>query len=161
MAKQRRSSNDVLDADLLNAFSEAIKPRQLDNERKTALHARILSRIRNPSPPPEGTLTIRAHEGKWFCAAPLVEIKVLYRDTAQNVQTTLWRVQPGAVVPSHFHTQVEECLVLEGEIKVGDHYVGQGDMHIALPGHTHPHLESPNGALLLLRSEIRDWPRAG
>jgi quercetin dioxygenase-like cupin family protein len=159
MSKERRSTREVLDADSLKAISEAIKPRTLDKDRKAALRGRILDRIRQSAPAPEGTLTIRADEREWHAIAPLVEIKVLYRDEAQNVQTTLWRVRPGARVEAHSHTLVEECLVLEGEIKVGDHYVRQGDMHIALPGHIHPPIESPTGALLLLRSEIRELPR--
>lgn len=156
MAKRPKSEEDVLDADSLNTISEAIVPRALDKDRKAALRNRILDKIRESAPAPEGTLTIRASEGKWHAVTPLIEIKVLYRDVAQNVQTMLWRVKPGAKVPAHKHTIVEECLVLEGEIKVGDHYVRKGDMHIALPGHWHPMLESPNGAVFLLRAELQE-----
>jgi quercetin dioxygenase-like cupin family protein len=160
MAKQGATPDDVLDSASVTAISEALKPNPLTAERKESMRARILDRINTAIPAPEGTITVRADERGWIAVTPLIDIKVLYRDIQQNAQTMLWRVQPGASVPPHYHHLTEECLVLEGEIKVGDHTVRQGDMHIALAGHTHPMLESPTGALLLLRAEIQDWPTA-
>ncbi|MEE4376044.1 MAG: cupin domain-containing protein [Candidatus Competibacteraceae bacterium] len=161
MAKHQATPDNELDSTSAKAISEAVKPHPLTAERKESMRSRILNRIATtPAPAPAGTLTVRADERGWIAITPQIEIKVLHRDLEQNVQTTLWRVQPGAFVPPHYHQLNEECLVLEGEIKVGDHIVRQGDMHIALAGHTHPKVESTTGALLLLRAEIQDWPSA-
>ena len=75
-------------------------------------------------------------------------------------QTVLLRLQPNAVLHGHPHTLEEECLVLEGEISIGDHVIRQGDMHIAEPGCEHPDLTTTAGALLMVRSEIHAAPAA-
>lgn len=162
MANQRATpDDDRLDSSSVTAISEALKPHPLTAERKESMRSRILNRIgAEPVPAPAGTITVRAGEKDWVALTPLIEVQVLYRDVKENVQTALWRVQPGASVPPHYHNLTEECLVLEGELKVGDHIVRQGDMHIALAGHSHPTLESPTGALLFLRTEIMEFPTA-
>ena len=147
----------VMDSFILSAIAGALQLRELLPERRAALRARILARIKEV-PPPAGTATIRADEGDWIVLDPLVEMKLLRRDEAHNNQTALWRLKPGAVVASHPHTLEEECLVLEGEISIGGHSVRAGDMHIARPGYDHPILMSAGGALLLVRSEIDAWP---
>ena len=48
------------------------------------------------------------------------------------------------------HADDEECLVLEGEVSVGDLRLRAGDFHVAARGSQHPRLESRPGALLLL-----------
>jgi len=162
MAKQpAEMDDDRLDSSSATAISEALKPHPLTAERKELMRSRILDRISAaPVPAPAGTITIRADEKDWIALTPLIDIKVLHQDVTQNVQTALWRVRPGASVPPHYHNLTEECLVLEGELKVGDHAVRKGDMHIALAGHTHPMIESPTGALLFLRTEIMEFPTA-
>lgn len=83
---------------------------------------------------------------------------MLRRNREGNNQTVLLRLHPGGVIPGHWHTVEEECLVLEGEIKLGDYRVRQGDMHICSPGYAHPDITSETGALLLVRSEISYQP---
>ncbi len=141
-----------LDETTLFAFLQALKPRELGAQQRESLRSRILSRIGAPAP--EGTSTVRAGEGGWSHITPLVEIKVLRRDLESRNQTVLYRLHPGAELPGHPHTQDEECLVLDGEIHIGDHVVRRGDMHIANAGSMHPPVSSPLGALLLVRSEI-------
>ncbi|MEZ5582301.1 MAG: cupin domain-containing protein [Candidatus Competibacteraceae bacterium] len=119
MANQRTTPDERLDSSSVKAISEALKPYPLTAERKESMRSHILNRITAAAPAPEGTITVRAEEGRWIAITPLIDIKVLHRDTHQNVQTALWRVQPGAFVPPHYHHLTEECLVLEGEIKVG------------------------------------------
>ena len=52
------------------------------------------------------------------------------------------------------HTQEEECVVLEGEVLIGEHCFRAGDVHIARPGATHVGLRTRTGCLLYIRSEI-------
>ena len=155
MAKNRQPNTEVLDVVALTAISQAVKALEPSPDRKAAMRARIFNRLKD-APPPEGTATIRAGEGGWIEVMPLVEMKLLRRDPVNNNQTALWRLKPGAIVPCHAHRLEEECWVVEGEIKIGDHYVRQGDMHIAQPGYDHPPIESACGALLLVRAEISD-----
>ena len=145
----------MLDTESLNAISEAIKPYPLSQERKESIRARLLDRI---NPPPEGTRTVRAGEMKWYPISPLIEVKMLRQDREQKNQTVLLRLKPGAVIPGHMHAMEEECLVLEGEIKVSGHLVRQGDMHICKPGYAHPDIITETGAVLLVRTEIDYQP---
>jgi quercetin dioxygenase-like cupin family protein len=146
---------DALDAAAIAELAEAIEAQTPSPARRDAMQERILTRVR--AEPPPGTRTLRAREGDWIRVAPQIEIKVLNEDRARNSQTTLWRLQPGAVLPAHEHDADEECLVLEGEIHFGNYYVRAGDYHLASAGRRHPDIESSEGALFLIRGEIREF----
>ncbi len=148
----------ALELELIAELAAAVRPEQPPSDRIEALRARILGRVRAPAP--DGTSTIRFREGDWIRIAPLIEVKVLRQNRRRNFQTALWRLQPGAVLPTHHHAVDEECLVLSGEIHVGDHYVRTGDYHVAHAGHDHPNIESAEGALLLIRGELWDFAHA-
>jgi len=47
---------------------------------------------------------------------PGIEIKVLYSD-ASGITTALFKLDPGAVVPLHEHTALEQTFVLEGHAR--------------------------------------------
>ena len=153
MAKKTApETTPVLDYTSLNAIIEAIKPQPLAEDRKTAMRKRLFDRIQ-PSAP-QNTRTLRSQDMQWLKILPNVEMKILNQDHENKYQTALWRLQPGAVVPSHPHDIEEECWVIEGEIKIGDHLVRQGDMHIALAGSRHADMTTDVGALLLVRGQI-------
>lgn len=98
----------------------------------------------------------RKNDGQWQQILPGVSIKVLREDQAGQNQTTLWRLQAGASVPRHQHSQDEECLVLEGSIwHAGTEYF-PGDYLLAPVGMLHDSLSSPNGAMFLIRGEMID-----
>ncbi|MGV6808755.1 MAG: cupin domain-containing protein [bacterium] len=102
------------------------------------------------------TLTIRAKEGEWVEIRPKVKIKPLYLDRQAGSRSFLMQLQPGASWPTHEHTYDEECIVLEGDVRIGDLSVSAGDYHLAPKGVTHGELTSDNGALLFLRAGISD-----
>jgi anti-sigma factor ChrR (cupin superfamily) len=143
---------DVLDRTAVQHMAAALRPAELCQAERDSMHERIMGRIQSDAP--AGTVTIRGAEMRWMTAGPGVEVKVLRMDRERNDQTVLIRMLPGAVVVGHRHTQEEECLVLEGEVFIGDHRLGQGDMHVARPGATHAPIRAPTGALLLIRSEM-------
>lgn len=157
MAKKKQQGK-ALDVKDLMLLAEAVAPAALSEKRKSAMRERILSRIEPQAP--AHTITRRARDVQWLRIMPKVEVKVLRYDRKQMNQTVLIRLHPGAVFPGHAHTQEEECLVLEGEVKVGEHPLYEGDMHIAKPGCVHPDISTVNGALLLIRSEISELPLA-
>lgn len=77
-----------------------------------------------------------------------IEMKILFKDEQRGVMTALFRWQPGAKLPMHEHTDIEQSFVLEGslcdfegECKAGDYaWRPAGSKHDAW---------SPNGCLLL------------
>ena len=142
----------VIDPASLDALSQAVKPQPLSDERKQAMRARLLSRVATEAPP--GTRTVRADKGRWYPVTEHIDIKILHLDPERNEQIALLRCRPGAVIASHPHTKDEESYVLEGEIRIGQHVIRQGDLHIASAGCQHADLIAEQGALLLLRSEI-------
>jgi anti-sigma factor ChrR (cupin superfamily) len=142
----------VLGDSLVAQMSAGLNHSTLSHSARQALHQRILKNIQTQAP--EGTFTIRAADMQWVNAGPGVEVKVLRKDAERNDQTVLIRMQPGSVVVGHPHTQEEECLILEGEIFIGDYRLSAGDMHVARPGVVHAPIRAPRGALLMIRSEM-------
>ena len=144
------------DKDNIEIISEAmannITPRPLSSDRQQNMLDKIQQRIN--STPPNGTETIRADEGGWENVIDLVQMKILRRDERNKNQTVLYRLQAGAVFPCHTHSQEEECLVLEGELIIDNHFLFAGDWHLAKPGFEHPEIKTNSGALILVRSEI-------
>ena len=116
------------------------------------IRERVLKRVRTS----KGLTTIQADEGVWESFSPKVKIKVLNRGV--DTQSYLLRLEPGAVVLPHVHGQDEECMVLEGEVRIGDLVVKAGAYHLAPRGVSHEPISSENGALLFLRGSI---PAAG
>jgi anti-sigma factor ChrR (cupin superfamily) len=79
---------------------------------------------------------------------PGIDMKVLLEDKATGLLTALVRMQPGARLPLHEHTDIEQTFVLEGsladdegEVKAGDYvWRPKGNRHVA---------HAPQGALVL------------
>jgi hypothetical protein len=148
-------SAEALDAELrrtlTGALANAVDDPPLDGALRARIRDRILERIVDREP--EGTSTLRADEGAWVDYLPGIRRKVLRVDEALDSVSALYRLAPGARLPRHAHTQVEECLMLEGELRIGDIRVKAGDWHVAEPGSAHPELITDAGALFFLRSE--------
>ncbi|CDH44717.1 cupin domain-containing protein [Candidatus Contendibacter odensensis] len=104
---------------------------------------------------PPATVTVRAQEGEWRTLAPGVAVKLLLVDQDAGFQSFLLRLAPGCQLPAHDHGALEECLLLEGDMLIGDRYYTVGDYHAALPGSQHAPLSTRNGGLVFLRSELR------
>ena len=100
--------------------------------------------------------TVQPEDGDWQPFSPKVTIKILRRDV--HTQSYLLKLEPGAVLLPHVHGQDEECMVLEGEVRIGDLVVRQGAYHLAPKGIAHEPIRSEAGALLFLRGAI---PSAG
>ena len=59
---------------------------------------------------------VKTDEIPWepIAEAPGVEVKVLVQDAETGIFTGLFRLAPGAIVPDHVHTALEQTYVLEG-----------------------------------------------
>ena len=102
-------------------------------------------------------LTVAADGGVWQPFGEGVQIKVLREH--QGVMSYLLRLAPGASLPAHRHPIDEECIVLEGMLRVGTRIeIGPGGYHLAHQGAMHAPVSTPTGALIFLRGAV---PEAG
>jgi len=79
---------------------------------------------------------------------PGVEIKVLMEDPDTGLQTTLTRMAPGAVLPPHEHTELEQSWVLEGRLVDHEGEVSAGNYVWRPKGSRHT-ARAPEGCLVL------------
>lgn len=99
----------------------------------------------------QGTLTRRAGTGVWTEMSPGVTYTVLFDDPVTKRRSMLIRALPGSTYESHVHDQgYEECLILEGDLVMGDLTLSPGDFHVAARGSAHPRATTVSGCLLYL-----------
>lgn len=98
--------------------------------------------------------TVHADDGDWTSMAPGIDKKFLYRDPATGTESYLVRMQAGASIDMHQHPRAEECLVLEGDLAIGDLQLKAGDYHVAAQGTMHPALRSQGGAIVFVRNAV-------
>ena len=103
-----------------------------------------------------GGVTVRANEGEWVPLARGSEVKILLVDKVKRERSFLLRLAPGGHVPGHDHPTTEECMVLSGDMVIGDTVFYPGDFHAALAGVKHPPLTSRNGGVVFIRGPIYD-----
>lgn len=115
------------------------------------VHRKVLERIAEASTGQH--LTIAGDAGDWQPFLAGVECKVLMEDGES--MSYLLRLQPGAVIPSHRHSRDEECVVLQGALRIGCQLVvAAGGYHVARAGVLHAPITTEEGALIFLRGEI-------
>jgi quercetin dioxygenase-like cupin family protein len=107
---------------------------------------------REASPP--SFQTVRLDDGEWLLVRPGLERKLLYRDPATGTESHLFRMAAGAQIEGHHHASAEECLVLEGDLTVGNLRLNAGDYHVAPKGSMHPVLRSQGGAVMFVRGAV-------
>jgi anti-sigma factor ChrR (cupin superfamily) len=101
-------------------------------------------------------LTIHANEGEWIQIKPKVAVKPLSLDRKAGTRSFLMRLDAGAQWPAHTHSVDEECVVLQGNVSIGNLTIQKGDYHLAPKGMKHEEFISEQGALLFLRAGIKD-----
>jgi anti-sigma factor ChrR (cupin superfamily) len=103
---------------------------------------------------------VRRNEEHWVSAGmPGVDIKQLFQEDESGRSTYLLRMQPGVSIPSHFHHDTEQCLVLKGDIGWGDLVYEEGDFIVMGKGTKHPEIRTVHGNLLLLISGRTEFDR--
>jgi len=81
-----------------------------------------------------------------------VSAKILLQDKNGGVRTMLVKMEPGATIPDHEHTGLEQSYILEGSLEDHDGVCGPGQYVWRPPGNRHV-ATSPNGALMLVMFE--------
>jgi anti-sigma factor ChrR (cupin superfamily) len=76
-----------------------------------------------------------------------IEMKLLYKDDAGR-STILFKMAPGAVVPLHEHTDLEQTFMLEGSLEDDEGKVTAGNFVWRPGGNVHV-AHAPNGAIFL------------
>jgi len=147
---------------------------------RAALRARVLAAAAGPRParpadePPasqsqqvwktwsadqaEEDIIIRAaRESGWEeTGVDGVQVRRLSVDRERNQMTALIRMAPGSAYPSHAHKGPEECLVLEGDLRAGDHRFVKGDYQRMAVGTHHGIQSTEGGCVLLIISSLSD-----
>ncbi|MBX3626500.1 MAG: cupin domain-containing protein [Rhizobacter sp.] len=120
------------------------------------IKARLLERVADAD---LTHLTVDAHQGSWQAFAPGIALKVLREH--EGVLSYLLKLDPGATLPAHRHPLDEECLVLEGRLRVGTRIeIGPGGYHVAHRGALHATIGSTTGATIFLRGAIPELGQA-
>ena len=108
----------------------------------------VHSDIKPDNPPERGAHYIDAPNMPWEKTKfPGIQIKVLYTD-GDGVTTALFKLEPGAVVPLHEHTALEQTYVIEGSLEDHEGKCGPGQFVWRPAGNQHEAV-APNGAVLL------------
>lgn len=115
-----------------------------------AIRRRVMERVADAD---ASHLTIAADQGGWQPFLDGVEIKVLHEQG--SALSYLLRLSPGATLPAHRHPQDEECVVLQGRLRVGTQVeIGPGGYHLAHGGALHATISSATGATIFLRGAV-------
>jgi hypothetical protein len=97
---------------------------------------------------------IRADARDWRPLGPGVDWLPLYRAPGAGWQAFLLRMAPGALLPAHLHARAEECLLIEGDLRIGSETFSAGDYIVAPAGSRHPRMLSRGGAVAYLRAAL-------
>lgn len=91
--------------------------------------------------------------GGWQPFLKGIEFKALGEEGP--VLSYLLRLAPGAIIPAHRHPLDEECVVLRGELRIGDTLrARQGDYQMVKAGVPHAPITTETGALIFLRGAV-------
>jgi quercetin dioxygenase-like cupin family protein len=102
-------------------------------------------------------LIVRGNDGAWEDTGVAgVRVRRLLVDESRNQFTALVRMAAGTSYPRHVHNGPEECLVLEGDIRMGDAVLHAGDYQYAPPDTLHGVQSTEKGCLLLITSSLSD-----
>lgn len=119
-----------------------------------AIRRRLMERVADAD---TSHLTIGSDDGDWQPFLHGVAIKVLREHGP--VLSYLLRLDAGATLPPHRHPLDEECIVLEGRLRVGTQVeIGPGGYHLAHGGALHATISTETGATVFLRGAV---PQAG
>lgn len=129
-----------------------------DAELLARVKRRVVSAIHEQSALPHHT--VRAEAGGWETMAPGVQRKRLWE--RGDATSCMVRLAPGTSFPSHNHPLDEECVILEGSLRIGaDLLLRPGDFHVGLRGVEHQAVSTDEGCLCFLRTASCFFEAAG
>ena len=121
-----------------------------DEHQARAIRRRVMERVADAEPT---HLTVAASDADWQPFSRGVRIKRLRE--RDGVLSYLLELEPGATIPPHRHPMDEECIVLQGVLRVGTTVeLGPGGYHLAHGGALHATVSTPTGATIFLRGAV-------
>lgn len=102
--------------------------------------------------PGAAPVVVPADAQGWLPFSPGVEIKPLHGSSAS--MSLFARFAPGASVASHGHGLDEDCIMLRGDLYLGDTLLREGEYQLAPLGTGHSGLASDDGAVLFFHGAI-------
>ena len=115
-----------------------------------AIRRRLMARVADAD---TSHLTVADADGDWQPLMDGIRIKVLREH--QGVLSYLLALDAGAALPPHRHPLDEECIVLEGRLRIGSQVeIGPGGYHLAHQGALHASVSTDTGAVVFLRGAV-------
>ena len=143
-----QDERSLLDPDIAQALTAAQQPDEPADARAVQrVRSHLMQRIAAESTPHH--LAIAADAGRWHPLLPGIQRKVLHEE--EGVMSYLLKFGPGAVLPAHRHPIDEECVVLEGTIRVGTLVLGPGGFHRVRAGVLDADTTTDEGCVIYLR----------
>ncbi len=145
------STGPLLDDDIVALLDAAMTPEPLDAEAHARVKTRLLQRVAQDATPRHKT--VHGNEGRWRELGGGLTLKILHRDG--EVMSYLVRMAPGSQLPAHRHPIDEECVVMEGAVRIGATMrLLAGGFHLGIKNVLHEPIVSDEGALLFLRGAL-------
>lgn len=102
-----------------------------------------------------GMVLLRAADIEWQdLPAPGARVRNLFIDKTRGRATLLIKLEPGTAFPDHEHPDVEECLVLEGDLELGGRVMRRFDYMRIPKGGQHGTPRTTNGCIVLVTCGI-------
>jgi anti-sigma factor ChrR (cupin superfamily) len=148
---------DVLSTAWIGTLAQGLRtPRDaaLSAQSAQAIKARLMQRIaaqpQMPAAAAPNVLSI-LRDDAWVNLSKKIQVKVLHDDGV--TLSWLLKLLPGGRLPEHDHNDgAEECMILEGQLRINGEEFVCGDYQIAHPGSVHFEVSSDLGALVFLKS---------
>jgi len=155
--KQLQTNHSALDNDVIETLAEVQEPETIPADLKARMKTDVMDKVRQEKAcEGEGFSTRRADDGKWIEVMPGAQFKVLHDDGKglNGVLSYLIKLEAGIEMSGHNHPFDEECLMLEGDLSLGDLTLNKGDFHFAATGMSHAHVSTKNGCVAFIRGPL-------
>jgi anti-sigma factor ChrR (cupin superfamily) len=139
-----------LDADIARALTEAQRSADADEGAIERVRARLMKQVAADSVPHH--VAIAAGESGWHRLLPGIQRKVLHE--GGGVMSYLLKFEPGAVLPAHRHPLDEECVVIQGTLRIGPLVLPPGSYHRVPKDVLDADSTSDEGAVIFLRGAV-------
>jgi anti-sigma factor ChrR (cupin superfamily) len=94
---------------------------------------------------------VRRNENTWVHSGmPGIDVKTLFKEPATGRSTYLVRMEPGARMAAHRHGDIEQCLVVKGDVRWGSLVFEEGDFMVMGKDTAHPEVHTVNGTIMLI-----------
>jgi anti-sigma factor ChrR (cupin superfamily) len=141
----------ILDDDIVQALTAAQTDEPLDARLAARVQHQLMGRIAQASS--QRHLTVASTDNTWHAFGAGVERKILNQQG--EIMSYLLRIAPGGVLHAHRHPVDEECVVLSGDLRIGNEIrLEAGGFHLGRKDVLHARITSDGGAVIYLRGAV-------